>query len=90
MLEHRYILEKEMARQPEKYNIYLVNDKYLKPECRVQHINLDSLDNRIQNLHPCRNQQEHEQIHSSLFKLIDNLLKKKLLIFSDGRYLLNY
>ena len=90
MLEHRYILEKEMAQQPEKYKIYLVNNNYLKPECRVQHINLDSLDNRIQNLHPCGNQSEHEQIHSSLFKLIDILLKKELLIFNDGRYLLNY
>jgi hypothetical protein len=90
MLEHRYLLEMEMAQQPKKYHTYLVNDKYLKPECRVQHINLDSLDNRIQNLHPCTNQSEHEQIHTSLFELIDSLLKKELLIFNDGRYLLNY
>lgn len=90
MLEHRYLLERELARQPQKYHKYLVNGKYLKPECRVQHINLESLDNRIQNLHPCKNHSEHEKIHSSLFNLIDALLKKKFMIFKDGIYLLNY
>lgn len=90
MLEHRYLLERELERHPQKYHKYLVNGKYLKTECRVHHVNLDSLDNRLQNLHPCKNHSEHEKIHSSLFDLIDVLLKKKFLIFNDGRYLLNY
>jgi len=90
MLEHRYLLELELAREQQKYHKYLVNGKYLKPECRVQHINLDSLDNRISNLHPCKNHSEHEKIHSSLFDLIDALLKKKIMIFKNGIYILNY
>ena len=90
MLEHRYLLERELEQQPQKYHKYLVNGKYLKQECMVHHVNLDSLDNRLQNLHPCKNHSEHEKIHSSLFDLIDVLLKKKFLIFNDGRYLLNY
>lgn len=90
MLEHRYLMEQELKRQPKKYHKYLVNGKYLKPECRVHHINLDSLDNRIQNIHPSINNSEHEKIHSSLFDLIDTLLKKKLILFKNGIYILNY
>lgn len=90
MLEHRYLLEKELANQPEKYMAYLVDGKYLKPKVEVHHINLDTIDNRIQNLQPCRDHSEHEQIHISLFALIDTLLKKNMLIFKEGRYLLNY
>ncbi len=90
MLEHRYLMEQELTRQPKKYHKYLVNGKYLKPECRVHHINLDSLDNRIQNIHPSINNSEHKKIHSSLFDLINALLKKKLILFKNGIYILNY
>ena len=63
-------------------------DKYLKPEYLVHHINLDKLDNRLENLYLCKNHSEHNRIHSSLIKLIDELLGVGLMIFDNGKYFL--
>lgn len=89
MREHRHILEKYLAQEPEKNKDYLINGKFLKAECHVHHINLDKLDNTLENLFPCKNSSEHNTVHSSLIKLIDDLMRSKLMIFSEGKYLLD-
>jgi len=90
MRESRYIIEKNLAKQPELNKKYLIDGKYLKPEYLVHHINLDVLDNKITNLYICEGNFEHNRIHDSLIKLIDNLLKYKLLTFKNGIYSLCY
>lgn len=89
MREHRYIMEKHLAREPKLNKDYLINGKYLKPNCPVHHINLDKLDNRLENLYPCNNCSEHNKIHSSLIKLIDEMMKSSLIIFKNGKYVLD-
>jgi len=89
MREHRYILEKYPAQEPEINKDYLINGKFLKAECHVHHINLDKLDNTLENLFPCKNSSEHNTVHSSLIKLIDDLMRSRLMFFKDGKYLLD-
>ncbi|MHA2397506.1 MAG: HNH endonuclease [Promethearchaeota archaeon] len=89
MREHRYIMEKHLAQEPELNKDYLVNGKYLKSECNVHHINLDKLDNRLENLYPCKNASDHNTVHLSLIKLIDEMMKSSLIVFDNGKYLLD-
>ncbi len=88
MQENRYIMEQHLAQDSELNKKYLINGKYLKPEYLVHHINLDNLDNRLENLYLCKNHSEHNRIHSSLIKLIDELLGLGLMIFDNGKYFL--
>jgi len=89
MREHRYIMEKHLTQEPELNEDYLINDKYLKPDCHVHHINLDKLDDRLENLYPCKNSSAHNTVHSSLIKLIDEMMKSRLIIFENGKYFLD-
>ncbi|MFW9895032.1 MAG: hypothetical protein ACFFD7_04435 [Candidatus Thorarchaeota archaeon] len=89
MREHRYIMEKHLAQEPELNKDYLINNKYLKKDCQVHHINLDKLDNKLENLYPCENSSEHNTVHSSLIKLIDEMMKSSLIMFENGKYFLD-
>lgn len=89
MREHRYIMEKHLAQEPEKNKDYLIDDKYLKPKCPVHHINLDKLDNRLENLYPCKNFSEHNTVHASLYKHIEKMMQSELLVFENGKYFLD-
>jgi len=90
MRENRYIMEQHLAQDSELNKKYLINGKYLKPEYFVHHINLDKLDNRLENLYLCKNHSEHNRFHSSLIKLIGELLGLRLMIFDNGKYFLAF
>lgn len=92
MAEHRYVMEKYLAQHPEwvSYHRYLLDGNYLLPECIVHHVNLDTLDNRIENLWPCENVKEHNLFHNSLIEFVKPLLDSDLLFFEKGKYYLNY
>jgi hypothetical protein len=92
MLEHRYIMELYLRDHPnlEISKRALLNGLYLKSNFIVHHINLDTLDNRLENLWLCKNRTNHNSVHRSLLKLVDSLLKFKFLIFDNGIYQLNY
>ena len=86
MRESRYIMENYLAQEPELNEKYLINGKYLKPEYLVHHINLDMLDNRLENFYLCEGASEHNKVHNSLIKLVDELLQLGLMIFDNGKY----
>ncbi len=91
MLEHRYVMEQHLAQKSELeiLNRVLIDGKYLKSECQVHHINLDYQDNRIENLWVFENAANHQDATNSLYDLVDDLLKSGLIVFNDGKYLLN-
>ncbi len=68
----------------------LLDGKYLLPDCIVHHINLDTLDNRLENLWLTTSQQEHNLIHNSLTGLVKPILELGFLVFEKGKYQLNY
>jgi hypothetical protein len=88
MRESRYIVENNLAQEPELNEKYLINGKYLKPEYLVHHINLDMLDNRLENFYLCEGASEHNKVHNSLIKLVDELLSLGLMNFDSGKYFL--
>ncbi len=89
--EHRYKIERHLAKNPSwKISQECLNGKYLIPRCKIHHINYDTLDNRIGNLWVCKNFAEHNLIHSSGIELVKPLLEKRLLIFVEGIYQLNF
>ncbi len=92
ILEHRYIIENYLKNHLDSQlsKDCLYNGKYLKPNCKVHHINLDTLDNRLNNLWIVKNHNEHNSVHYSLFDLIKILLEKEFLIFENGKYRLNF
>ncbi|MBA7656918.1 hypothetical protein ES703_64847 [subsurface metagenome] len=92
MLEHRYVMENYLAKHQELEisQKSLLDGKFLKPEFKVHHINLDKLDNRRENLWVCENHEGHNSIHASLIDIIDPLIKAGLLSFKEGKYFLNY
>jgi len=92
MLEHRYVMENYLAKHQELEISQkgLLDGKFLKPEYIVHHINLDTLDNRRENLWVCEKQEGHKLVHASLMDIVDPLIKAGLLFFKEGKYYLNY
>ena len=88
MYEHRYIMERYLAEQPELEwsKKYLIDKKYIKPECIVHHINFDAMDNRLENLWICENRIEHGLIETSLTSSVDDLLRFNFIDFRNGKY----
>jgi hypothetical protein len=46
-------------------------------------------DNRISNLYLCSSQSKHGKMSKSIFKLVDSLLKNKIILFKGDKYVLN-
>lgn len=97
MFYHRYLME-QYLRENRHLTIsknYLVNGKYLDPQCIVHHINLDPLDNRIENFWVSAYRSTltahtaHRQVHATLLKLVDDLLNLGFIHFQDGFYYLH-
>jgi len=85
--EHRYNAERALVKSSNSRlkSEFLFDGKYLLPDYRVHHINLDILDNRIENLWITN---EHRKVHSSLRSLTKQLLDFGFLKFINGRYYL--
>ena len=92
MLEHRYVMEKYLAERPELEisQKSLLHGKFLKPEYIVHHINLDTIDNRVENLWVCEEHTGHHYIHANLVETVHLLIKAGFLSFKKGKYYLNY
>ena len=92
MLEHRYVMEKYLATHPELEIAQksLLHGKFLKPDYIVHHINLDTIDNRRENLWVCEEHTGHHSLHANLLEIVDTLIKGGLLSFKKGKYYLNY
>ena len=91
MIEHRYVMEKYLAKhlELEISQKSLIDGKFLKPEYIVHHINLDTLDNRLENLWVCEEHTEHHAVHTSLLDTVSSLIQTGLLSFKKGKYILN-
>ena len=70
---HVLVLEKEMGRTPRK-------------DEPIHHVNLDRADYKLTNLYLCKSNSEHQQLHSSLDKVVSMLIKKGVIKFKNGRY----
>lgn len=73
ILEHRFIVEKNIGRLLNKNEI-------------IHHINLDTTDNRIENLYLYKSASEHKKVHYQLENLMIELFKKGIIRFNNGRY----
>jgi hypothetical protein len=76
VLEHIKVMTKKLKRPIKKGEI-------------IHHINYIRDDNRINNLHLYKNHSEHMGASRSLFKLVDKLLKLKIIKFKNGEYVMN-
>jgi hypothetical protein len=92
MLEHRYVIERFLAQHPEwDISKEVLNEgKYLKFECEVHHINLDYQDNRINNLWIFKNTKLHQKTRETLYNLVPDLIRLKIVIFENGKYRINF
>lgn len=52
----------------------------------VHHIDGNKLNNSLQNLYLCDNVSEHTKIHHSMERLVQELYKKGIVTFKDGKY----
>jgi len=84
-------MERHLAKHPELEisNKVLIDGKYLKSECQVHHINLNYQDNRIENLCVFEKDEDHKIATKSLYGLVDDLVKSRIIKFKDGKYLIN-
>ncbi len=76
MLEHRLIMEKYLGRRLKKREI-------------IHHINFVRDDNRVENLYLCFNISSHLQMSRTIFKLVNKLLKMKIIKFTKRGYQMN-
>ena len=80
------------GRNPRKYSI-LIMEKYIgRPILKsepIHHIDFNRLNNSLNNLYLCKNASEHSMIHGSLEKTTQELFKKKIIIFINGKYQIN-
>jgi len=53
----------------------------------VHHINMDKSNNNISNLYLC-NKSEHQKSHGTLNKVVSNLMKRGIIKFVDGEYVI--
>jgi len=92
MLEHRYVMETYLAKHSELEVSQkgLLDGEFLKTEYIVHHINLDTIDNRRENLWVCEKHTGHHSIHANLLKTVHLLIKAGFLSFKKGKYSLNY
>lgn len=72
--EHTLVYEKNTGKLPSKDEV-------------LHHIDLDKHNNNFNNLFLC-NHKEHIKIHRSLEKLIPELLKRKIIKFENGEYII--
>jgi len=88
MLEHRYVIEQHLANhlELEISKKCLIEEKYLKTEAHVHHINLNYQDNRIENLWVFENDNNHKEATKSLYNLLEKLLKSRKIKFKEGNY----
>jgi hypothetical protein len=85
-----------MKNHPRRYNIPYVPMHVLEVEKKIgrtpkktepiHHIDLDRMNYKIKNLHLCKNNSEHQQLHSSLDKVVSQLIKKRVIKFSNSQY----
>lgn len=73
---HRKIYEDYIGRKLQRY------------EC-IHHINLDKTDNRIENLHLFKSQNEHQKAHVELSVVAAEFIKRGIIKFEDGHYRIN-
>ena len=73
---HRKIYEDYIGRKLQRY------------EC-IHHINLDKTDNRIENLHLFKSQNEHQKAHVELSAVAAECVKRGIIKFEDGHYSIN-
>ena len=73
VFDHLLVMEKAMGKTPIKG----------KP---IHHIDMDRMNYNIKNLHLCKSNSEHQQLHSSLDKVVSKLIKNGIIKFKDGKY----
>lgn len=71
--EHILVAEKKLGRP-------------IKKDEPIHHIDLDRLNNKPSNLIVLKNNSEHQQLHSSLNKVVSQLIKNKTIKFRKGVY----
>jgi HNH endonuclease len=76
ILEHRLVMEKKIGRRLKKSEI-------------VHHIDQNRTNNKQKNLYLCSGMSSHGTVHASFRKLLPLLLEKKIIIFKQGKYMIN-
>lgn len=101
--EHRTVMEEYLAKLSTRIPItprerrdlriakdYLEEGIYLKTNCIVHHINLDKYDNQIDNLWCYTEEQDHKNLHATLFLIVEDLLRLDFIRFSVGGYTIDH
>jgi hypothetical protein len=87
-MEHIVIMENYLKKYPKLSKLYLIDGKYLKPECEVHHKNSCRSDNRIENLWVYKNSSEHSLSKQSLSNSLSELIKLGQIYLDMGKYYL--